>query len=1017
MFKRLSTFFLALLIFAASSAADTIYFKPFQENPSVVGGMTITGVNGGNAGIYMNQAVPLSTLSTLYNNNGTLMWNGSIIPTGGSSISGTPTYIPKFTTANSIGDSQLTDTGTTVNLSYLTAGSLLFSGASGAFSQSNADLFWDNTLKGLRIGATSSFTDFPLAKIIGSAGNTGHTYTGNIGTIGEAVSSGTDTATGIGGVGATTGTQSGRGVAGVGKVSASADTGAAIGGYFRSLDTHAGGANVGASVQASGGLANYAISLAGGDISSLTSNPNWLLQDNQATALSFDSAGKTGILAIKTTDGSEGVSFSGNVGLGTPSPQAPLHQIAIPTTTPYTDSSGGSNYPTHLLQINQVLNPTGSSNGFLADYTFDPATYSGTKTISAQKSILTVPATNSTAMSGISNATLQGLSAQANFLGTGALSSLYGNRIDVTTGSAGTGTITSVYGNRTTLTLQGSGGRAINNANAYFVESINVGNTIANAYGLKNQFGNNSGTVGNWYGNHTSLTNSGTITNSYGYYVGDITAGTQTNTPYSFYASDANAYNYFAGKIGIKTTTPGADLDATPTTVTTTTYTRPHPVLTNTQREALTGATAGVGVYNSTSKVIDLYDGSDWTAQKSIATVYVNDVTDLPAAVTGKITLATNTEYVFNPGVQLSLTDELALSNRTRISNANITSTQKISATGSAYFQDSNLAYTGTATMMDISNTTLGSVVRFNAVTLTANNATYISATTTQTAFFIINEMAMLGTGNTLGTNNGWTLSIEKLDLTLAGQLAGGATFTNNKGINIQSIDIPNGMSAPGTLFTFGGTTQGSIQLEKLILNNTGTNVFAYKFDTATTFNSPVSNHNGSITDSTKAFAASSNTQQTVGFKFNNVGNISDSAIMNFSGFENNGTATTVTNDNTVYKVNATWTNVSTERVTFNSNGTFTYVGNENANLNVKAYLTLDPASVSDTTWSTYIYKNNNLVSYSKFKSGIKGGEVLTLMPEARVDASKNDYFEVFVERNVGTGNVTVTDGKIIIEK
>ena len=42
-------------------------------------------------------------------------------------------------------------------------------------------------------------------------------------------------------------------------------------------------------------------------------------------------------------------------------------------------------------------------------------------------------------------------------------------------------------------------------------------------------------------------TNSGTITNTYGLYIGDITNGTQTNTPFSVYASDANADNYFAG--------------------------------------------------------------------------------------------------------------------------------------------------------------------------------------------------------------------------------------------------------------------------------------------------------------------------------------------------------------------------------------------------------------------------------------------------------------------------------------
>jgi len=73
----------------------------------------------------------------------------------------------------------------------------------------------------------------------------------------------------------------------------------------------------------------------------------------------------------------------------------------------------------------------------------------------------------------------------------------------------------------------------------------NAGGTITNAYGFQ---------VAN-------LSNTGTITNTYGVYVNDLTAGTQTNTPYSFYASDAGTYNYFAGNVGIGTTTPVAKLD------------------------------------------------------------------------------------------------------------------------------------------------------------------------------------------------------------------------------------------------------------------------------------------------------------------------------------------------------------------------------------------------------------------------------------------------------------------------
>lgn len=57
--------------------------------------------------------------------------------------------------------------------------------------------------------------------------------------------------------------------------------------------------------------------------------------------------------------------------------------------------------------------------------------------------------------------------------------------------------------------------------------------------------------------------NTGTLTNTYGVYVGDITTGTQTNKPYSFYAADVGADNYFAGRVGVGNTAPAEMLDVT----------------------------------------------------------------------------------------------------------------------------------------------------------------------------------------------------------------------------------------------------------------------------------------------------------------------------------------------------------------------------------------------------------------------------------------------------------------------
>jgi len=60
-----------------------------------------------------------------------------------------------------------------------------------------------------------------------------------------------------------------------------------------------------------------------------------------------------------------------------------------------------------------------------------------------------------------------------------------------------------------------------------------------------------------------NFTNSGTVTNTYGFYCSPLTSGTQTNIPYSFYAEDNAAYNYFAGNTGMRTAIPLSTLDVT----------------------------------------------------------------------------------------------------------------------------------------------------------------------------------------------------------------------------------------------------------------------------------------------------------------------------------------------------------------------------------------------------------------------------------------------------------------------
>jgi hypothetical protein len=138
-----------------------------------------------------------------------------------------------------------------------------------------------------------------------------------------------------------------------------------------------------------------------------------------------------------------------------------------------------------------------------------------------------------------------------------------------TNGSAGH-TVGQVIG------LNGQAGNGVGNAEVTAASGVlgsvfnqsGSAESITNASALEGNISNYGGsaiTMTNAYGLQIdNVRNAGTITNAYGVYIGAIKdladGGTYTNIPYSLYASDANAPSYFAGNVGIGTTSPATAL-------------------------------------------------------------------------------------------------------------------------------------------------------------------------------------------------------------------------------------------------------------------------------------------------------------------------------------------------------------------------------------------------------------------------------------------------------------------------
>ena len=84
-----------------------------SANP--VNKLDVTGIGSGAAGIHINDAVPSSTNMALYNESGTLKWNGTALATG-ASVSGTQNYLSRFTSSSSLGDSALYQNGSNIGI-------------------------------------------------------------------------------------------------------------------------------------------------------------------------------------------------------------------------------------------------------------------------------------------------------------------------------------------------------------------------------------------------------------------------------------------------------------------------------------------------------------------------------------------------------------------------------------------------------------------------------------------------------------------------------------------------------------------------------------------------------------------------------------------------------------------------------------------------------------------------------------------------------------------------------------
>lgn len=186
-----------------------------------------------------------------------------------------------------------------------------------------------------------------------------------------------------------------------------------------------------------------------GDIDSTSTAIDWDLIDNNASALSFDSAGKTGIIVLVTTDSSEGVTMSGTLAvtgsitgtIGTATQNSITTMTALVTTGALASGSIASGFGT-ISTANDITTSADISGSNLA----------GTITTATQNSVTTMTGLVSTGVldSGSITSGFGSIdTGSSDITTTGAVG---GNYLDGTLRTVAQGNVTSL-GTLTTLTV------------------------------------------------------------------------------------------------------------------------------------------------------------------------------------------------------------------------------------------------------------------------------------------------------------------------------------------------------------------------------------------------------------------------------------------------------------------------------------------------------------------------------------------------------------------------------------
>lgn len=361
-------------------------------------------------------------------------------------------------------------------------------------------------------------------------------------------------------------------------------------------------------------------------------------------------------------------------------------------------------------------------------------------------------------------------------------------------------------------------------------------------------------------------------------------------------------------------------------------------------------------------------------------TVIVNDINDFPAAVSGVITLESNTEY--------AIRNDITTANRFILGDNCI-----LSGSDNAVV---NLTYTNSGTMF----TGVNKTVKFKDITITCSSGTFISFSGTGAEIFqILGSVIVADIVGSIGDALGVQIGDSQMTCT-----TDGLTFSGTNGVALirDGLHTING----GTLFDLGSATFDGISF-KSNFNTLASGTF-YLGGAASSANL-TSGGLGTVVDC--RFFGSGTPLSTVTadddqWQFSLNDSIEDTHNDAMLSLVNNAAETVISAINTPTLILGTWNQEHSTHFTINANGRATYTGVKDQSVSISFAITATVASGSNKTIAFYIAKNGTKITNTEARNIVSSSSEGRTSQVWIAQVTNGDFFEIFAENQTDAINI-----------